>query len=130
MPIIYPPLVEEAYQYQKQMNPEISKAEIYQYMYQKGLIDQTGQPTQEALQAGYIKEYTETLDLDYSEFLAIYPVFVQFPSTHFKRIDHFWQIDQELQAEILIGIRENQFTEDELIDLSAYFDDRSMSGEN
>jgi hypothetical protein len=127
MVIQYPSLVEEAYWYQKKFDPTVTKAEIFQHLYQKGLIGPTGEPTKEALDLGYVKDYTEALDLTYTDFLALYPVFARFSADHFKKIDHFWEMDRTLQEEILGEVEANQFTEDELIDLSAYFEDRKLS---
>lgn len=127
MVIYYPSLVEEAYWYQKKVDPTVTKAEIFQLLYQKGLIGPTGEPTKEALAAGYVKDYTEALDLTYTDFLTLYPVFVRFSADHFKKIDHFWEMDRTLQERILGEIETDQFTGDELIELSAYFEDRRVS---
>ena len=67
------------------------------------------------------------MDLTYTDFLILYPVFARFSADHFKKIDHFWEMDRTLQERILGEVEMNQFTEDELIDLSAYFEDRRLS---
>ncbi|MUN91035.1 hypothetical protein [Enterococcus gallinarum] len=127
MMIQYPSLVEEAYCYQKKVDPTVTKAEIFQLLYHKGLIGPKGEPTKEALDSGYVKDYTESMDLTYTDFLILYPVFARFSADHFKKIDHFWEMDRTLQERILGEVEMNQFTEDELIDLSAYFEDRRLS---
>ncbi|MBK0038775.1 MULTISPECIES: hypothetical protein [unclassified Enterococcus] len=124
MEIIYPSLIEEAYRYNKKFDPTITKVEIYQHFYQKGLINENGEPTFEALEMGYVKDYTEDWDITFAEFLSIYPVFEQYNSSHFKMIEHFWEMHRTLQIEILEKWENNRFTEEEMIDLTAFFEER------
>lgn len=127
MQIIYPSLIEEAYYHSKKFNPAITKEDIYRHFYEAGLIQENGEPTEAALSEGYVKDYTEDWDLDFAAFLAIYPVFKQFDPKHFKKIDHFWEMDLTLQERILDRWEHEVFTEEEAIDLMAFFEDRLSS---
>ena len=69
---------------QKKVDPTVTKAEIFQLLYHKGLIGPKGEPTKEALDSGYVKDYTESMDLTYTDFLILYPVFARFSADHFK----------------------------------------------
>lgn len=54
MNIVYPPLVEQAYQMMKQLNKNVSKQEIYKKLIEINMIDQQGNPTKWALEQGFI----------------------------------------------------------------------------
>lgn len=129
MEIIYPSLIEEAYRYNKKFDSKITKAEIYQHFYQVGLIQENGEPTIEALEKGYVKDYTEDWDITFSEFLSIYPVFKQYNPSHFKMIEHFWEMNRTLQIEILEKWENDEFKEEESIDLTAFFEERLPSSD-
>lgn len=57
----------------------------------------------------------------------IYPVFRSFDPKHFKKIDHFWEMDLALQEQILDQWERETFTEEEIIDLTAFFEERLPS---
>lgn len=59
MNIVYPPLVEQAYQMMKQLNKNVSKQEIYKKLIEINMIDQQGNPTKWALDKGYISEASQ-----------------------------------------------------------------------
>lgn len=127
MEIIYPSLIEEAYHHSKKFHPEITKEVIYRHFYEAGLIKENGDPTEKALSEGVVKDYTEDWDLTFEEFLAIYPVFRSFDPKHFKKINHFWEMDLALQEKILDQWEQETFTEEEIIDLTAFFEERLPS---
>ena len=56
MNIVYPPLVEQAYQMMKQLNKNVSKQEIYKKLIEINMIDQQGNPTKWALDNGLVSE--------------------------------------------------------------------------
>lgn len=56
MNIVYPPLVEQAYQMMKQLNKNVSKQEIYKKLIEINMIDQHGNPTKWALDNGLVTE--------------------------------------------------------------------------
>ncbi len=124
MQIIYPALIEEAYRHSKKFDSSLTKEEIYRHFYQAGLTQENGEPTEAALSEGYVKDYTEDWDLDFEGFLALYPVFKKFDAKHFKKIDHFWEMDLTLQENILDQWEHEAFSDEETIDLTAFFEDR------
>ena len=121
MEIIYPSLIEEAYHHSKKFHPEITKEAIYRHFYEAGLIKENGDPTEKALSEGVVKDYTEDWDLTFEEFLMIYPVFRSFDSKH------FWEMDLAVQEKILDQWEQETFTEEEIIDLTAFFEERLPS---
>ncbi len=56
MNIVYPPLVEQAYQMMKQLNKNVSKQEIYKKLIEINMIDQQGNPTKWALDNRLVSE--------------------------------------------------------------------------
>ena len=56
MNIVYPPLVEQAYQMMKQLNKNVSKQEIYKKLIEINMIDQQGNPTKWALDNELVSE--------------------------------------------------------------------------
>lgn len=56
MEIIYPPLVEQAYQLMKKHNKKLSKQEIYKKLIEINMIDQHGNPTKWAINNGLVTE--------------------------------------------------------------------------
>ena len=54
--IVYPPLVEQAYQMMKQLNKNVSKQEIDKKLIEINMIDQQGNPTKWALDNGLVSE--------------------------------------------------------------------------
>ena len=77
MEIIYPPLVEESINFHlKERSKEISeKADMYCLMVERGIILENGEPTPEAIEKGWVKDFYEAEDLSLEDFLALYPVF-------------------------------------------------------
>ncbi|MCZ3526367.1 hypothetical protein L2821_03245 [Lactobacillus gasseri] len=57
MNIVYPPLVEQAYQMMKKLNKNVSKQEIYKKLIETNMIDQQGNPTKWALDNGLVSEF-------------------------------------------------------------------------
>lgn len=47
--IKYPTLVEQSYQFMKQIKPDVTKQEVYLQMVQNNLIDENGNPTEFAI---------------------------------------------------------------------------------
>lgn len=120
MKITYPPLVEQGARFFS----SVDQAEMYQILYQNNLITETGLPTKEALEKGYIKEYAETEGLSFEEFLRLYPVFQRYEPTLFQQIDGFWEIPISLKQQIIAGLATGEFEYDEKNDLMEYFADR------
>lgn len=62
MNIVYPPLVEQAYQMMKKLNKNVSKQEVYKKLIEINMIDQQGNPTKWALDKGYISQASQTVE--------------------------------------------------------------------
>lgn len=56
MNIVYPSLVEQAYQMMKQLNKNVSKQDVYKKLIEINMIDQQGNPTKWALDNGLVSE--------------------------------------------------------------------------
>ncbi|EGO7791415.1 hypothetical protein FKJ74_003005, partial [Enterococcus faecalis] len=70
MNIIYPPLVEQSFQfYQDYEQERYDKSELYRIMVMKNIINENGTPTEEALKKGLVKDFYEEYDLSFEEFL-------------------------------------------------------------
>lgn len=57
MIIKYPMLVEQSYKSLKEAGFEVTKAEVYRKMIEANIIDQNGNPTDEAIKEGWVKNY-------------------------------------------------------------------------
>lgn len=57
MNIKYPMLVEQSYKSLKEAGFELTKAEVYRKMIEANIIDRYGNPTDEAIKEGWVKNY-------------------------------------------------------------------------
>lgn len=126
MEIIYPPLVEESINFHlKERSKEISdKAEMYQLMVERGIISETGEPTPEAIEKGWVKDFYEAEDLSLEDFLTLYPIFNKYDLTDFQLIDGFWEIPVELKETLLKELDSDKFDYDETQQITEYLSDR------
>ena len=70
MEIIYPPLVEEGLKYYLETTQQsLDKSTFYRSMVERGIITETGLPTQQAIENGLVKDYYEDQGLSFDEFL-------------------------------------------------------------
>ena len=123
--IIYPPLVEDCFNYQQEKNGILlEKSQIYKDMVAAGLITQTGMPTESALENGMIKDFYEEKDLSFEDFLALYPIFINYDADLFQQIDGFWEIPLSMKEQLLQDLSEEVFPYDEKIQLEEYLADR------
>jgi len=126
MEIIYPPLVEESLAFHL-ANQEVSlvdKAEMYSLMVKKGILLETGEPTQEAIEKGWVKDFYEEENLTLEEFLKIYPIFHTFALDSLQLIDGFWEITLELKEELINRLRADDLTYDEKLQIREYLAER------
>lgn len=126
MEIIYPPLVEDSLAFHL-ANKEVSlvdKAEMYSLMVKKGILLETGEPTQEAIEKGWVKDFYEEENLTLEEFLKIYPVFYTFDLDSLQLIDGFWEITLELKEELINRLRADDLTYDEKLQIREYLAER------
>ena len=126
MEIIYPPLVEDSLAFHL-ANQEVSlvdKAEMYSLMVKKGILLETGEPTQEAIEKGWVKDFYEEENLTLEEFLKIYPIFYTFDLDSLQLIDGFWEITLELKEELINRLRADDLTYDEKLQIKEYLAER------
>ncbi|MGL4643191.1 MAG: hypothetical protein ACRCVH_02665 [Vagococcus fluvialis] len=126
MEIIYPPLVEDSLAFHL-ANQEVSlvdKAEMYSLMVKKGILLETGEPTQEAIEKGWVKDFYEEENLTLEEFLKIYPIFYTFDLDSLQLIDGFWEITLELKEELINRLRADDLTYDEKLQIREYLAER------
>lgn len=125
MNIVYPPLVEQAYQMMKQLNKNVSKQEIYKKLIEINMIDQQGNPTKWALDNGLVSE-ANTIEEARNKLNQINPqeikdqadadidnVFRRMPDSAFKWVESEKQyaMDQkELKKAILSALKDGSLS--------------------
>ncbi|AZP03607.1 hypothetical protein [Jeotgalibaca ciconiae] len=124
MKIIYPPLVEEGYRYCLSKGVATTKEEVFLNLVKQNILQENGQPTKQALDKGFVREFTEDENLTYGEFIALYPAFSEYDPSYFLLIDGFWEMHRTLQKEIIKQMKEKKLTEKEIMEISAYFENR------
>lgn len=100
MKIIYPKLVEDAFTVANQ-HGQIApgkendvKAQIYQIMVNRGMLDELGEPTQLAISSGIAGGLGPSSQLDsLAEFKRQFPIYGEFDDSHFKRLNGEWVAD-------------------------------------
>lgn len=122
--IIYPDLVEEAYQLYQSFGKDINKRILWQNMVRLGILDSFGQPTTAALEAGMVREFVEEENLSLAEFRSIYPVFDRYEDGYFILQDGFWQVRPELLEQVQADIKLDLLNEEDIMELEAYFDNQ------
>ncbi|MFT8727396.1 MAG: hypothetical protein ABF807_05765 [Liquorilactobacillus nagelii] len=110
--IIYPPLVEQAVTELAAGEPITAayQAQVYRALVKDQIIDEFGNPTQQALQQGWVTEVVEKSDLTWREFIELYPVFGNF-AQDFKKLDGFWEVTLEFKNFLIHELKGAAFTE-------------------
>ena len=110
--IIYPPLVEQAVTELAAGEPITAayQAQVYRALVKDQIIDEFGNPTQQALQQGWVTEVVEKSDLTWREFIELYPVFGNF-AEDFKKLDGFWEVTLEFKIFLIHELKGAAFTE-------------------
>ncbi|KRL35336.1 hypothetical protein FD20_GL001495 [Liquorilactobacillus uvarum DSM 19971] len=121
---MYPPLVEQGFHFFSKQNSKLTKADIYNFLVKNEVITPWGDPTNKALQTGWVEEFDEEQGLSFSQFLTIYPIFSKFKRSSFMNVDGFWEIKVELKEQLLRQLGQNFFDEDEEEQLQEYFSTR------
>ncbi|MBO0481049.1 hypothetical protein [Candidatus Enterococcus courvalinii] len=125
MNIIYPPLVEQSFQfYQRKNSGDLSKTALYRSMVANQIITENGHPTAEAIERGFVRDFYEEQDLSFEEFLAIYPIFTAYETELFQKIDGFWEIPVSLKNELMIQLEQGKFSYDEQVQVEAFLSER------
>ncbi|MBS4455600.1 hypothetical protein [Tuanshanicoccus lijuaniae] len=129
MAVIYPPLVEEGYQHCVAIGMQISKEAVFQYLYEQGIINAFGYPTEMALSNGLVAEFTEWENSSFDEFLALYPVFQAFDAEFFEQVDGFWQVKPECLEKFFTTLEQQSLDNRSWMQLEAFFEQREMMNE-
>lgn len=124
--IIYPPLVEQAVKELAAGEPITAayQAQVYRALVEDKIIDEFGNPTQQALQQGWVVEIVEQPDLTWQEFTELYPFFAKF-AQNFKKLDGFWEISLEFKNFLIHELGRTTFTEIEKQQIQDYLGGRS-----
>ncbi len=120
MEIIYPPLVEQSYQFITQQGIVVTKAEVYQMMVSEGMLTQTGEPTKKALEQGIVTEYKQQ-HRTLKEFKQEYPIFRGYPVKEFTQQAGVWYVSQEVIADIQAILDVNNCDVDTFNQIDMYF---------
>lgn len=124
MKVIYPPLVEQSYQFIIQQGIETTKSEVYQMMVAEGMLTQTGEPTKKALEEGIVTEYKQqhhTL----KEFKREYSIFRHYPAKEFTQQAGIWYVSQKVIADIQAILDANNCDVDTFNQINTYFNFRN-----
>lgn len=92
MKVVYPSLVEQFYEGLKSEGVTVGKDEVYRTMVETNLIDENGDPTQYALDNGFIKCVNNEPE-SLAEFKELYPNLQKYSDDHFMKTDEGWCID-------------------------------------
>ena len=120
MEIVYPPLVEQSYQFITQQGISVTKADVYQMMVTEGMLTQTGDPTKKALEQGIVTEYKQQ-HRTLKEFKREYPIFRGYPVKEFTQQDGVWYVSQDVIADIQSILDANNCDIDTLNQIDMYF---------
>ncbi|EOK55514.1 hypothetical protein [Enterococcus faecalis] len=125
MEILYPPLVEQGLKYYLETTKQsLDKSTFYRSMVEKGIITETGLPTQHAIENGLVKDYYEDEGLSFDEFLKIYPVFEEYDEELFQRIDGYWEIPIEMKENLVSQLESGELPYEDTQQIETYLEDR------
>ena len=125
MNIIYPPLVEQSFQfYQDYEQERYDKSELYRIMVMKNIINENGTPTEEALKKGLVQDFYEEYDLSFEEFLKLYPFFNNYDPDYFQKIDGFWEVPVCLKEELILLLNDKDCAYDVRIQIQQFLEER------
>lgn len=86
MKVVYPSLVEQQHEFMLSQGREVDRAEIYKYMVENNMIDENGEPTQFAIDNGYVSlESNINIIHDFKE---ANPLFKDIDDSCFKVLDY------------------------------------------
>lgn len=111
MNIVYPPLVEQAYQMMKKLNKNVSKQEVYKKLIEVNMIDQQGKPTKWALDNGLISEVSTPVEDETNA--DINNVFSRMPVSAFRwknKHDGYAIDSTELKKAILSALKDGSLS--------------------
>ncbi|EKQ21533.1 prophage Lp4 protein 12 [Lacticaseibacillus paracasei] len=85
-------IVEQFYEGLKSEGVTVGKDEVYRTMVETNLIDENGDPTQYALDNGFIK-CVDNEPESLAEFKELYPNLQKYSDDHFMKTDEGWCVD-------------------------------------
>lgn len=104
--IIYPPIVEQTYNYFHPNQPKLTKAEVYKGLVKVGMLDEYGKPTQSAIKGGLVDEYVRVANgnvypVSLKAFKKEYDIYKPYADSHFHWSDESgWVIDSYVMRAI------------------------------
>ncbi|MDT2500305.1 hypothetical protein P7D95_05780 [Enterococcus avium] len=120
MRVIYPPLVEQAYQFAVNQGIDTSKEEVYRRMVENGMLTETGEPTKKAVEQGIFSEYKQQHST-LKEFKEEYPIFKGYPNKEFTQQNGIWYVSQDVIADIQVILDAKNCDIDTLNQIDTYF---------
>lgn len=120
MEIIYPPLVEQAYQFITKEGGITTKEEVYKMLVENDVLTETGEPTKTALKQGFVTEFHQSHET-LNEFKREYPIFKQYPEEEFTQQDGIWYISQKIIREIPVILEKANYDSDVFEQIESYF---------
>ncbi|MGM0253131.1 hypothetical protein IGJ99_000685 [Enterococcus sp. AZ095b] len=124
MQIIYPPLVEQAFQFITSQGIKATKDQLYKQMVEDGILTETGGPTKKAIDQGIVAVYQqkhETL----KEFKKEYPIFKGYGRSEFTQQDGIWYVSQKIIKDVQAILDANDCDIDIFNQIRTYFDYRN-----
>lgn len=120
MRVIYPPLVEQAYQFISSQGIEATKEDVYRMMVSEGMLTQNGNPTEKALNQGLVKEYKQQHDT-LKAFKRDYRLFRNYPAKEFTKQEGVWYVSQKIIQDIQVILDANNCDHETFIQIETYF---------
>ncbi|EPH95399.1 hypothetical protein D922_01240 [Enterococcus faecalis 06-MB-DW-09] len=120
MQIIYPPLVEQAFQFIVSQGIDATKDELYKKMVEDGMLTETGNPTKKAIDQGIVAEYKQK-HKTLSEFKKAYPIFENYETSEFTQQAGIWYVSQKVIDDIHSILKRNDCDIDTLNQIKTYF---------
>lgn len=86
MKVVYPSLVEQQHEFMLSQGREVDKAVLYNYMLEHNIIDENGEPTQFAIDNGYVAVESD-IDIIH-DFKEANPILKDIDDSCFKVLDY------------------------------------------
>lgn len=129
MEIIYPPLVEQAYQFITKGGVITTKEEVYKMLVENDVLTETGEPTKTALKQGFVTEFHQSHET-LNEFKREYPIFKRYPEEEFTQQDGIWYVSQKIIREIQMILEKTNFNREVFKQIESYFGFRNYEDPN
>ena len=102
----------------------LDKSTFYRSMVERGIITETGLPTQQAIENGLVKDYYEDQGLSFDEFIRIYPIFEEYDKELFQCIDGYWEIPVDMKENLVSQLESGELNFEDAQQIQAYLEDR------